>query len=297
MAESSLARSVADLSAIAEAGHNGADRHLGRQALAALTSMVESPHRAAVQTISQIAREAGVDPSTLTRLGKRLGFSGFTELQEIFRKHVAEQGSYYSARTKNLIDRQRSDGRGGIQELANDEIGRVLETATELNGEDVKRAADIVCRAGTVYVLGLRATHSIAYFLGTFIGFLRPRVLILGGGGAGIAEELAQITEEDALIAITFRPYTQLTVDACNAMTKRNVPIVSLTDLASPIAGDGPRRVTLRAWGPFYFNSALSNLFIAQILLSGIAQRLGGKTTSHMENLEELLREMSIETE
>lgn len=290
-------QTTSELSAIVEGVRRGDDRRIGRRALGALVSMLEHPHRAAVQNISQIAKETNVDPSTLTRLGQRLGFSGFTELQEVFRRHVAERGLFYSTQTQGLIERNHSGAPNGLQDLANEEVGRLLETVAGLDEDEVRRAAELICKAEVVYVMGLRATHAVAYFFTSFASFLRPRVFMLGTSGNAIAEEMAQITEKDVFVPVSFRPYTQITVDACTAMMKRDIPIVALTDLSSPIAGEGPSHVTLRARSPFYFSSAASNFFVAQILLSAVAQQLGEAAIGHMGNVEVLLRELSIETE
>lgn len=288
-------RSVADLSAIAEAVQRGSDRRLGRRALAALVSMLQQPHRTAVQNISQIAQEAKVDPSTLTRLGQRLGFSGFTDLQEIFRKYVAERGLFYSSQAENLMARDQPGSNGSVRDLANQEIRKLVETSAAIDQRHLDRATRLICNAQVVYVLGLRATHAVAYFFAAFAHFLRPRVVMLGASGAAFAEELAQISENDVLVAVSFRPYTQMTVDACVAMRKRDIPVVALTDLSSPIAADTSKHVTIRARGAFYFNSALPHFFIVQALLSEMAHHLGPEVVKHMNSIESLLKEMSIE--
>src|SRR3546814_17280161 len=99
-----------------EGSRNGADLGLGQKALAALIGMLEAPHRAAVQSISEIARDSGVDPSTLTRLGQRLGFQGFPELPELFRNHVVKRDGYYSSQTQQLLASYQAIGRASCRE-------------------------------------------------------------------------------------------------------------------------------------------------------------------------------------
>src|SRR3546814_7616707 len=96
-------RSLESLRSLIEGSRNGADLGLGQKALAALVGMLEAPHRAAVQSISEIARDSGVDPSTLTRLGQRLGFQGFHELQELFRNHVVKRSAETPSELQSLM--------------------------------------------------------------------------------------------------------------------------------------------------------------------------------------------------
>lgn len=76
---------------------------VGEKALVVLADMLSRPGPAAVDSISELAAKNGVDPSTLTRLGKRLGFAGFAELQDVFRRHVAQTQPFYSSRVQERV--------------------------------------------------------------------------------------------------------------------------------------------------------------------------------------------------
>ncbi len=58
-----------------------APTHLGTRAQRTLAALIDSPRQTAVYSITELADMVGVNTSTLTRLAKRLGYSGFTELQ------------------------------------------------------------------------------------------------------------------------------------------------------------------------------------------------------------------------
>jgi DNA-binding MurR/RpiR family transcriptional regulator len=47
--------------------------------------VAENTDRIAVSTVSQLAEEAGVQPSAFMRFCQVLGFSGFSEMQRLFR--------------------------------------------------------------------------------------------------------------------------------------------------------------------------------------------------------------------
>ena len=92
---------------------------MGERTLAVLVDMLARPGQVAVQSISELAAHNGVDPSTLTRLGKRLGFSGFGELQDVFRRHVSATQPFYSTRVRELVSNDRARERASpLQRLA-----------------------------------------------------------------------------------------------------------------------------------------------------------------------------------
>ncbi len=79
---------------------------LGPSALRVLSAMISGPNQASLYSISHLADHFGVNPSTLTRLAKALGFAGFSEFQDIFRRYTANTGSFYSERADELLHYQ-----------------------------------------------------------------------------------------------------------------------------------------------------------------------------------------------
>ena len=49
------------------------------------------PNRFALQTVAEVAGETGVQPSTLVRFAKEFGFSGYSELQQLFRARLLRE--------------------------------------------------------------------------------------------------------------------------------------------------------------------------------------------------------------
>jgi len=288
-------RSLEALRSLVENSAGGADLGLGQKALAALVDMIQSPHRAAVQNISEVARNNGVDPSTLTRLGQKLGFHGFPELQELFRIHVVKRESYYSNQIQQLLGSCQNDDTRLALKLADQDIKNVLDTASSLDEAALAKAVELLTASRRIYILGLRASFSIAHFFGYFLGFLRRDVVLLGGAGFTIAEDLARMSRADVLVAISFRPYTNVTVAACKSARSRNVPEIAITDLSSPIAQSDEAGVTLASLSPYYFNSALANFFLVQALLAALAQKLGLDAIAGLEELEDQFLDLDIE--
>ena len=77
--------------------------HLGSRALKVFTALLDTPRHAAVYSISQLADSLGVNASTLTRLAKKLGYSGFNEFQNVFRDHIAATGHFYTEQAGRLL--------------------------------------------------------------------------------------------------------------------------------------------------------------------------------------------------
>ncbi|TPG23505.1 MurR/RpiR family transcriptional regulator [Variovorax guangxiensis] len=278
-----------------ERSARGRDR-MGERTLAVLVDMLARPGPAAVQSISELAAHNGVDPSTLTRLGKRLGFNGFAPLQDVFRRHVSDTQPFYSARVSDLVSNPGvSSVTSALQQLARNECQKILAAASSLDERKVGEAVAQLIKAKNVYVLGLRGTYSVSHFFGTFLGTLRDSVTVLGGPGFPIASELARIKKDDLLVAISYRPYTRTVVRAVELIKAEGTPVLSLTDAGSAIELAPKQGVTIAVDQPYYFDSALAQFFAAEAILMAVARRLGPKAMLTIQRREAFNKALDIE--
>ncbi|KQP14241.1 hypothetical protein ASF43_15575 [Pseudorhodoferax sp. Leaf267] len=277
-----------------ERSARGRDR-MGERTLAVLVDMLARPGSAAVQSISELAAHNGVDASTLTRLGKRLGFDGFTPLQDVFRRHVSDTQPFYSAHVNELVTRQDKGAADTLQHLAQSECQKVLAVAGTLNQETLDRAVSMLVEARHVHVLALRGTYALSHFFGTFLSTMRASVTILGGPAFQLAEDLARIQPGDLLVAMTYRPYTREVVKAVNLAKAEGIPVLSLTDAGSAIEVSGAAGTTIVVDQPYYFDSMLPHYFAAEALLMAVLRKLGPKALQTTRRREAFVKAMEVE--
>ena len=269
---------------------------IGDKTLQVLADLLGRPGVAAVDSITNLAAHSGVDPSTLTRLGKRLGFSGFGELQDIFRRHVADTQPFYSRRIQERIGEEWGDDSLGLmQQHARTECRKLFATVETLDPAGIERAAELLTSANHVYVLGLRATYALSHFLGAYLGTFRQNVGILGGPGFPLASELARIMDGDLLVALTFRPYTKAVVTAVEVAREAGIQVLAITDAGSPISVTEEEGVTVSIDQPFYFDSATAHFFIIQTILLAAARNLGPEAVDMAQRRERLYQALGIE--
>jgi DNA-binding MurR/RpiR family transcriptional regulator len=192
---------------------------------------LENPDEMALGTTASIAAQAEVQPSTLIRFAKRLGYSGFSDLQGVFRSAMRSNWPDYRERLARVQRAREAGGPhpllSGFAESAMVSLERLMTQASE---EDIGRAAEILARADVIYLLGMRRAFPVALYLAYAFGKLGIRA-VLADHVAGLGpEQLTEAGPRDALIAISFTPYTPMTVDLTGRLAKRGVPIIALTD-------------------------------------------------------------------
>ncbi|MGL4319567.1 MAG: MurR/RpiR family transcriptional regulator [Paracoccaceae bacterium] len=191
--------------------------------------------RIAVSTVADIAAGADVPPSAVMRFCQHMGFSGFSDMQKLFRDAYAPAFPDYATRLRNLKAGPTGSPAAILAEFV--DAGRLsLESLTKsLDEVALNAAVAVLARAGTVHVVGRRRSFPIAaYFAYIFEKLGVPAIL---HDGLGQLDYSHALRTGDALIAITFAPYAEETLSLVQAAQARGVPVVLLTDrLTSPVA-------------------------------------------------------------
>ncbi len=201
---------------------------------------LENPDEMALGTAASIAAQAAVQPSTLIRFAKRLGYSGFSDLQGVFRSELRSNWPDYRERLARVQLAREAGGPhpllSGFAESAMVSLERLVAQASE---EDIGRAADILARAEVIYLLGMRRAFPVTFYLAYALGKLGIRTMLVDHLAGLGPEQLTEAGKHDALIAISFTPYTPMTVELTDRLADRGVPVIALTD--SPFSPLSPK--------------------------------------------------------
>jgi len=273
----------------------------GKRAIGVLAGLLDRPGDAAMYSITQLAGMQGVHASTLTRLAKNLGYSGFGDFQAVFRNHLSGNGHFYSRQVDNLLN---ADGRLPDTDQAlplavrvtDTEIDNIRHMRQDLDTRQLAQAAELLAIAPRIRTHGLRQSYAIACYLSYALGLLRSDVSVLGFAEHGIAHSLAQLETGDALLVIGCTPYTRSTVQTAEMAAKHDMPVVALTDShASPLTAFADYSFIAPATGAFVSNNMGATFVLAEVLVSMVAQILGGGAIAALERREEFIHEQKIE--
>ena len=120
--------------------------------------------------IQDVARHSGVQPSAVIRFAKRFGFSGYTEMQRIFRDGIARQISpsrTYQARIRSVID--AAQGRLTSADIADEfiagSIAGMQEFKRDLHSPSFDDAVALLVDAPSIWVMGARRSFAVASYL------------------------------------------------------------------------------------------------------------------------------------
>jgi len=124
---------------------------------------IEFPDDIAFGTVGSISERAAVQPSTLVRFAKALGYSGFSELQAVFQQRLRDRPNNYEARLQafDAHTSGHSPAMALIDGFSQAAIRSVERFKERIKPEDLEDAAQILAAADTLYLIGLRRSYPI----------------------------------------------------------------------------------------------------------------------------------------
>ncbi|MFO8163553.1 MAG: MurR/RpiR family transcriptional regulator [Desulfatiglandales bacterium] len=167
----------------------------------------------------QIAKKSKVSEATVTRLISNLGFSAFSE----FKKEIAQRVLKDFSTTERLADAAESlEDPGNIfAEILNSDIENIRTLRASISDQLSEEVAKKLCSANAIYVLGLRSSYALAFYLAFHLRFFLKKVILLTPGIGDIPEQVLGVKKEDILVVISFRRYTRDSSDIAEKIKKK----------------------------------------------------------------------------
>jgi len=237
---------------------------------------LERPNDLALGTVAAVAESAQVQPSSLIRFANALDFSGFSEMQQLFRGHLVERSGSYRERIDQLRRQGQSAGKAGfLHQFVGEAVGELGHLEENVRAADVGAAVKLICGASRVHVLAQRRAFPVACYLSYALSQLELKAYLLDGMGGMLNESLRNIANDDVLIVTSFHSYSQDVIDAADAAHARGIAVIAITDSPlSPLKASATVCFELGLASDRAFRSLVAPLCLAQALVVTAGDRL-----------------------
>lgn len=262
---------------------------LSPQLQAAAQYLLANPEDVGLNSMRTVAKAAGVTPATVSRLSRVLGFSHYEDLREPFRQRLRSASPGYSERLHDV--QQRSDSTQHLlAELRNQDIENVKRALADDNYPALAQAVDVINASRRVYVLGLRGAYPAAFLFHYAYQLFRHNSQLLDTGAGIFADQLRDVGSQDCMLAISFPPYTQLTIDALEYASAAGVKVIAVTDgELSPAARAGAITITAAYDSPSFYQSFTGAVAVSQALITLIVSKTGDAALQMVKDSEKQL--------
>jgi len=242
-------------------------------------AVLAEPTLLAFGTVSDLADRVGTSRPSIVRFANKLGFQGYTLLQQHVRSDLSQQLSRPS-------ERIRQDDKTGppLRDVINGGIASVLDAFED--GRVAELAAPVV-QAEKVWILSGETSQAGAHALYSGLSMVRPRVRALEEHSFGT--DMSDAGPQDVAVVFDFRRYRRQVITATRVLGNAGVSIVAITDSPlSPLVAlaDSWCQIEVPAIGPF--DSSAPIVVLCELLVARVAQELKNDAKNRIDRIEAL---------
>ena len=237
---------------------------------------LDNPSIIALETIANIARTAKVQPSALIRFAQALGYSGFSEMQRVFLAYVAEQSASYKERIRSEMAREELSDTGSppslLSQFCEANIVSLKHLEEGIEAGDLEQAIRLLREANHIYIMAQRRSFSVANYLQYMLNHTDCRSHVLDGYGGMLKEQAQCMTKDDLLIAISYYPYAEDTVEIVDMAQEKGIPCIGISDSdLSPVCKAATTHFRIHDAEVHQFRSLSATMIVAQVLATSLA--------------------------
>jgi len=244
---------------------------------------LDNPSELALDTIAAVAARAGVQPSSLIRFAKVFGFSGYSEMQRVFRHRLTDAMPDYKERLRSLrsdqVDEQATEATSLLDQFVQaDIVGLQCLLQQRRTGELLEQAYNLIADSETVYLVAHRRSFPVACYLAYAMSQMNVRNVLVDGVGGMFFQQVGHATHRDVVLAISSKAYSPDVVQVVRDSANRGVPVIAMTDSPlSPLAEHADVSLEVQQASVHMFRSLAVTMTLAITLVVGLGRALEAK--------------------
>ncbi len=245
-------------------------------------AVLAEPTLLAFGTVSDLAGRVGTSRPSIVRFATKLGFEGYTQLQQHVRSDL-------SRRLSRPSDRIRSDGEQAVpvRVAVNDAISSVFDA---LEGDRLAELVQPIVQAEKVWILSGETSQAGAHVLQSGLSMVRSGVRSVEEHSYG--SDVSDAGPRDAAVVIDFIRYRRQVAATTRVLADAGVTVVAITDSPlSPLVELAKTwcQIKVPAIGPF--DSSVPVVAVCELLVAQVAKDLHEDARNRIDRIEALWEE------
>lgn len=270
---------------------------LSSKARSALGEILDLQGSPALLSITSLAKQVGITPSTITRLARNLGYNSFGAFQKaLYASSSPTPSTFYLTQAQSALNSQHAPSKQQAAKLCHENQANIDRFINTFNSESFERAVDMISKARRVSVFGIRQFHSLATFLVYGLRLIRSDVSLLDANALGLAEELGSMNSGDICIVASVSPYSAPVVEAARIAAEIGIDVIAMTDrVSSPLVDHSKAALFVAHDSSFISNSITSYFAAAECLINAVASTNPAQSERALVERQNLIESFNIE--
>ncbi len=253
----------------------------------------EHGDKVAFMTASKLGATVGVSESTVVRFATEIGYSGYPALQQAMQEMIRSKMTSVQRleRTSSTIAPEHL-----LDAVLDQDIDIIKRTKENMDRAAFYDTVDALMNARRVYVLGAGSSLALATFLAHYLRLVFDTVqLVEATSEAYILQQLVQVGEGDAIIAISFPRYSKKAAKTLKYASDRGAETIAVTDSPlSPLAQHASHLLLARSDMVSFVDSLVGPLSVLNALIVTVAIRKKEQVAETLRQIESIWDEYGV---
>ena len=255
--------------------------------------VLENYDKAAYMTASKLGKIVQVSESTVVRFAIELGFAGYPEFQHALQEIVRTRLT--AAQRMEVTNSLMGDG-DVLSKVLMGDAEKIKRTLEDIDATAFEQAVQILAGAKNIYILGVRASASLAGFLAHGLRMISDNVkFVQTTSGSEMFEQIMNIGENDVMVAISFPRYSKRMKNAVSFAKHAGADVIAITDsTASPIAPSADQLLLAKSDMASFADSLVAPMSIINALIVALSRVKQDELRVRLRLLEEIWDEYDV---
>jgi len=253
--------------------------------------IISNPEEVAFLSLKTLGGKVRVSDATIIRLSNALGFSGFSQLQEILQSWLKQKFTPSEKLRNTRINRRTNI----YEQIFETSVGNILKAQEKIPPKKLEEAVNVLDAARRIFVTGLRRSYSFAFHLYNNLNRILDNVVFIESGSGFVYDQMKDIGSRDVLVSISFSRYARETVEITSFAKKKKAFVIAITDHPlSPVGQLADSALCVDDGSPFFFGSHASTVVIVDCLIGGLSLKHKNRYVRALTRLEKTLKRCSV---
>lgn len=255
--------------------------------------ILEFYDKAAFMTASRMGRTVGVSESTVVRFAAELGYDGYPSMQKALQEMILNK---LTSVQRIEVANDRFGGQDVLGTVLQQDIDKIRATMESVDRRVFDEAVDAIIGARRIYILGVRSSATIAFFLHFYFNYMFDNVhMVNASSPSEVFEQFARVEKDDVVVAISYPRYSRSAVQATKFCKESGAKIVAITDShRSPVAAYADYLLLAKMDMVSLVDSLVAPMSLINALLVAIGRKREKELARTFSNLERIWDEYEV---
>ena len=230
--------------------------------------------------VQAVSKATNTSVASVVRFAQRTGFKGFSELRDAIADSLQNQMN--NKEIFQLFDKNKAE-EDLLTSVANIDIKNINDTLNLIHRDEFDKTVQHILNSEKVYTIGLGISHLLSEILAYQLSQVAIDAGAFKNNYCPFHEQMPLLNKKDLIIAFSFPPYSQDTVDVAKIASEKGISVIAVTNKeASPITFFSKVNLIVHSENMLFTNSFAA----ISVLINALATACALKNKSRTKSLQ-----------